>query len=202
MGATTVASQKQGSAVTLRLARRDDLPELEQLAAAAMDRLLRPFLDEAQLAASAAIMGIDTLLVDDGTYVVAERGGSIVGCGGWSRRLTMYGSDRTAGRNDGLLDPETDPARVRAMYTHPDAARRGIGRRILQWCEDAARAEGFGRLELVSTMAGAPFYSAAGFEVDTAFDDTSTGTAIPLLRMSKPVQHPTPSRRDRRQESP
>jgi GNAT superfamily N-acetyltransferase len=174
--------------IELRLARRDDLSELEALASAAIDRLLRPFLDESQLAASTAIMGVDAQLIDDGTYVVADCHGSVVGCGGWSRRRTLYGTVSTAGRDDGQLDPKTEPARVRAMYTHPDAARRGVGRRVLQWCEDAARSEGFARLELVATMAGAPLYAAAGFAVDAPFDDTSTGIAIPLLRMSKTIE--------------
>ena len=174
--------------IELRLAQRDDLPELEALAAAAIDRLLRPFLDETQLAASTEIMGVDAQLINDGTYVVAESDGTVVGCGGWSRRRTLYGSDHSARRDDSALDPNVDAARVRAMYTHPDAARRGIGRRILQWCEDAARAEGYRRLELVATMAGTPLYAAAGFAVDAPFDDTSTGIAIPLLHMSKTIE--------------
>jgi GNAT superfamily N-acetyltransferase len=181
--------------IELRLAQSDDLSELEALATAAIDSLLRPYLDESQLAASTAIMGVDALLIDDGTYVVAECDGTVVGCGGWSRRRTLYGGNHNAGRDDARLDPRIEPARVRAMYTHPDAARRGIGRRILQWCEDAARAEGFGRLELVATMAGAPLYVAAGFEVDASFDDTSTGVAIPLLHMSKPIERSVRSTR-------
>lgn len=171
----------------LRVATIDDVAMLEALAASSIDRLLRPYLDDAQLAASHAIMGVDTQLVEDGTYVVIEIDGRLVGCGGWSRRRTMYGGNHTAGRDDDLLDPAVDAARVRAMYTHPAAARRGIGRRILSWCEDAARAEGFVRLELVATMAGAPLYAAGGFTVDEAFEDRSTGVAIPLLRMSKPI---------------
>ena len=175
------------SDVVLRVAVTEDIPALEALAAASIDRLLRPFLDDDQLAASHAIMGVDTLLVDDGTYAVAELDGRVAGCGGWSRRRTMYGGNHTAGRDDDRLDPATEAARVRAMYTHPDAARRGIGRRILTWCEEAAGAEGFRRLELVATMAGAPLYLAAGFAIDEPFDDRSTGIAIPLLRMSKPI---------------
>jgi GNAT superfamily N-acetyltransferase len=173
--------------LVLRRAVVDDIPTLEALAASSIDRLLRPFLDEAQLVASHAIMGIDTMLVDDGTYAVAELDGRVAGCGGWSRRRTMYGGNHATGRDDDRLDPTTDAARVRAMYTHPDAARRGIGGRILSWCEESARAEGFNRLELVATMAGAPLYVAAGFRVDEPFDDESTGVVIPLLRMSKPI---------------
>jgi GNAT superfamily N-acetyltransferase len=173
--------------VVLRIAVPDDIPALEALAAASIDRLLRPFLDDAQVVASHAIMGVDTLLVDDRTYAVAELDGRLAGCGGWSRRRTMYGGNHTAGRDDDRLDPATDAARVRAMYTHPDAARLGIGRGILSWCEDAARDEGFRRLELVATMAGAPLYLAAGFAIDEPFEDESTGVSIPLLRMSKSI---------------
>lgn len=175
------------SAIELRTATRDDLPALLALSDAAIDRLQRGFLDESQIVASRRIMGVDTQLVDDGTYVVATCAGRIVGCGGWSRRRTMYGGDHTTGRDDGLLDPTVDAARVRAMYTHPDWARRGIGRRILDWCERAASAEGFGRLELVATVAGQPLYEAAGFTVDEEFVDRSTGTDIPLRRMHKRI---------------
>lgn len=175
------------SVVDVRIATIDDVPALAALAVTSIERLLRPYLDDAQLAASHAIMGIDTQLVEDGTYAVAEIAGRLAGCGGWSRRRTMYGGDHTTGRDDDMLDPHVDAARVRAMYTHPAAARRGVGRRILSWCEGAARAEGFARLELVATMAGAPLYAAAGFTVDASFDDRSTGVPIPLLRMSKAI---------------
>lgn len=176
--------------VDVRVARPEDLPALERLASAAIDRLLRPFLTESQVLASSAIMGVDARLIEDGTYALAECDGIVVGCGGWSRRRTMYGGDGAAGRDDGGLDPAVDAARVRAMYTHPDAVRRGIGRCILGWCEVAAAAEGFTRLELVATLAGAPLYTTAGFSVDGHFDDTSTGVAIPLLRMSKRIGGP------------
>jgi GNAT superfamily N-acetyltransferase len=174
-------------AIELRPATRDDLPMLVALADASIGRLQRAFLDESQIVASRRIMGVDTQLVEDGTYVVAECAGRVVGCGGWSRRRTMYGGDHTAGRDDGLLDPNVDAARVRAMYTHPDWARRGIGRRILEWCELAASAEGFGRLELVATLAGQPLYEAAGFTVDEELVDRSAGTDVPLRRMHKRI---------------
>ena len=83
-------------------------------------------------------MGLDTQLVDDGTYFVVTRAGVLAGCGGWSRRATMYGGDQSPGRNSALLDPAKDAARIRAMYTHPDFVRRGIGRLILSLCEGAA----------------------------------------------------------------
>ncbi|WP_245262714.1 GNAT family N-acetyltransferase [Ensifer sp. BR816] len=133
-------------------------------------------------------MGLDTRLIDDGTYFVVEQDGAIAGCGGWSRRATLYGGDCSPGRNDALLDPATDPARVRAMYTHPDFTRRGIGRLVLSLCEAAARAEGFSRVELMATMAGEPLYRACGFEpLEQLFDDRG-GAAVPLLRMTKALQ--------------
>lgn len=173
--------------LTHRLATRQDLLVLDELVTAAIDELQRGFLDADQIAASHAIMGVDTRLVDDGTYFVVEAGGTIAGCGGWSRRATLYGGDHTGGRNDAMLDPAVDAARVRAMYTHPRFARRGVGRRVLELCETAAAAEGFRRLELVATMSGRPLYEAFGFEPIEAVTDDSTGTPIPLLRMGKAI---------------
>lgn len=173
--------------ITIRTATRTDLPALHALMTAAIDELQRPFLDADQIAASHAIMGVDTQLIDDGTYAAVEIDGVIAGCGGWSRRATMYGSDDTAGRDDTLLDPATDAARVRAMYTDPRFARRGIGRRVLRWCEEAAAAEGFRRLELVATMTGRPLYASFGFELVEPITETSAGVAIPLYRMTKEI---------------
>ncbi len=155
---------------------------------ASIDELQRPFLEPHQIAASHAIMGVDTQLIDDGTYIVVEHDGHIAGCGGWSRRTTMYGGDHSNGRNTSLLDPSVDAARIRAMYTHPRFTRRGVGRRILEICEQAARNEGFRRLELVATVSGRPLYERFGFETVEAFDDTATGVQIPLLRMIKHLQ--------------
>jgi GNAT superfamily N-acetyltransferase len=170
-----------------RLATRDDLAALHELMAAAIDELQNEYLDPDQIAASHAIMGVDTTLVDDGTYFVVEYEGALAGCGGWSRRATMYGGDHTVGRSDAPLDPRTDAARVRAMYTHPAFARRGVGRLVLGLCEAAAAAEGFTRLELVATLAGRPLYAACGFESAEELTDTRTGTTIPLVRMVKQV---------------
>ena len=114
-------------------------------------------LNPAQVIASRAVMGLDTQLVRDGTYFVVEDAGTPVGCGGWSRRATLYGGDHsTALRDPALLDPATDAARIRAMYTHPDHVRRGIGRMILNRCEHAASAEGFTAVELMGTAGGVP----------------------------------------------
>src|SRR3954452_7514428 len=120
---------------------------------AAIGELQKGFLDAAQIESSRAIMGLDTQLIDDGTYFVAEIDGQIAGCGGWSRRATLYGGDHSAGRDAALLVPGVHPARVRAMYTHPDYVRRGVGRLVLSRCETAAAAEGFTEFELMATLA-------------------------------------------------
>jgi GNAT superfamily N-acetyltransferase len=168
-----------------RLATRDDLPVLGPLMEAAIARLQKPFLDAAQIASSRTIMGLDTQLVDDGTYFVVTLGDAVAGCGGWSRRATLYGGDRSPGRNAALLDPARDSARVRAMYTHPDFTRRGVGRLILSLCEDAARAEGYVRAELMATMAGVPLYRACGYRPVETIEDARGGAAVPLTRMVK-----------------
>ncbi|MEV6304736.1 GNAT family N-acetyltransferase [Actinoplanes sp. NPDC051861] len=174
--------------MTLRIrpAEPSDLPALRELMAAAIGELQKDFLTEAQITASHEIMGLDTQLIEDGTYF-AVTDGDLVGCGGWSRRATLYGGDHTAGRDAALLDPSRDPAKVRAMYTHPRHARRGIGRMILAECERAARAEGFTTLELMGTLAGRPLYEAAGFTVVEDLEDSRGGVAVPLVRMRKAI---------------
>jgi GNAT superfamily N-acetyltransferase len=173
--------------LTHRLATPADLVELAPLVTAAIDQLQAGVLSPEQVAASRSIMGIDSRLIDDGTYFVVETSDRIAGCGGWSRRATLYGADHTAGRDDALLDPAIHPARVRAMYTHPDFARRGVGRLVLSLCEAAAAAEGFRRLELMATMAGLPLYTSYAFEAVESVQDTSSGVTIPLMRMTKEV---------------
>jgi GNAT superfamily N-acetyltransferase len=171
--------------MTHRLARREDLPALGRLMDAAISVLQEPFLDARRIASSRAIMGVDTQLVEDGTYFVVEAGGALAGCGGWSRRATLYGGDRTPGRSAALLDPATDAARIRAMYTHPSHARRGVGRLILSLCEEAAAAEGFTRVELMSTLAGEPLYLACGYAPLERLSDARGGAPVPLVRMGK-----------------
>ena len=172
-------------ALTHRLARRDDIPALMRLMGAAISELLKPYLDAAQIEASRRIMGLDTQLIEDGTYFVIEADERLAGCGGWSRRATLYGGDATPGRNAALLDPAKDAARVRAMYTHPDCTRRGVGRLILKLCEDAARAEGFRRAELMATLAGEPLYRACGYQPLEPVVERPGGVAVPLVRMGK-----------------
>jgi GNAT superfamily N-acetyltransferase len=169
----------------IRAARLDELAALTDLMNLAIGELLKPYLDAAAVASSRAIMGLDTQLVKDGTYFVVEQDGNLAGCGGWSRRATMYGGDVSPGRDPALLDPTKDAARVRAMYTHPAFTRRGVGRMILAACEAAARAEGVRRAELVATMAGFPLYSACGYEVVERFSDDRGGAPVPLALMAK-----------------
>ncbi|WP_293380247.1 GNAT family N-acetyltransferase [Phenylobacterium sp. SCN 70-31] len=152
---------------------------------AAIAELQRGFLDPGQIASSRTIMGLDRQLIADGTYFLVQDGAHIAGCGGWSRRATLYGGDHTPGRDAALLDPATEPARVRAMYTHPDFARRGVGRLILSLCEQAARAEGFRRVELMATLSGRALYSQCGYQDIEAIEDARGGAPVPLVRMGK-----------------
>ncbi len=175
------------AALRHRLACREDLPVLKELMEAAIAELQKPYLSEAQITASRKLMGLDTQLVEDGTYFIVEADGALAGCGGWSRRATMYGGDRSPGRDAALLDPAKDAARVRAMYTHPAFVRRGVGRLILSLCEDAARAQSFKRAELVATLAGEPLYRACGYQPIERFADDRGGLPVPLLRMGKPL---------------
>jgi GNAT superfamily N-acetyltransferase len=179
------ANDKRPVNLQHRLATRDDLPALTALMELAIGELQKPFLNPAQIASSRTIMGIDTQLIDDGTYFIVEQDGQLAGCGGWSRRATLYGSDASPGRDPALLNPAKDPARVRAMYTHPDFTRRGVGRLILELCESAARAENFIHAELMATMAGVPLYRACGYLTVADVSDASGGTPVPLMRMRK-----------------
>jgi GNAT superfamily N-acetyltransferase len=174
-------------ALTSRLATREDIPVLVPLMQAAIEELQKGFLNDAQIRSSHAIMGLDQQLIDDGTYFAVEIDGRLAGCGAWSRRATLYGGDHSAGRDSALLDPARDAAKVRAMYTHPSFIRRGVGRLILSLCEQAAAAEGFSRLELMSTRSGQPLYTAAGFEPLEDVVDAAGGVPLPLVRMGKTI---------------
>lgn len=153
----------------------------------AIETLQGDFLDPAQVAASRKVMGLDSQLVKDGTYFIVEEGARIAGCGGWSFRATLYGGDESiVGREPERLDPARDAAKVRAMYTDPDFVRRGVGRMILELCENAARAAGFARVELMGTAAGVPLYEAAGYVAIAPLEKAEIDcVAVPLLRMGK-----------------
>lgn len=175
-------------ALSLRLARMDDVPRLSALMNRSIAGLLPAFLPPEGVKASYEVMGLDTQLIVDGTYFVVEQGEAIAGCGGWSRRATLFGGDHSTGRDAALLDPAKDAARVRAMYTDPDHTRKGVGRMILNACEAAARAEGFTRAEMAATLGGVPLYRACGYQDLEPFEaETSTGYRVPLIRMGKAI---------------
>jgi GNAT superfamily N-acetyltransferase len=170
----------------LRLTGERDTDQLRALMSASIGQLQSDYLTPEAVSASFSIMGLDSQLIADGAYFAVEIGDRIVGCGGWSRRATLFGGDHSAGRNAALLDPAKDPARVRAMYTHPDFTRRGIGRMILAACEAAAAAEGFRSCELAATLAGEPLYRACGYqEIERFSARGSNGINVPLIRMGK-----------------
>ena len=173
--------------VTHRLASEADIPAIRTVMDRAIDALQSAFLTPAQVAASRVSMGLDTQLIADRTYFVVTEGDTIAGCGGWSYRATLYGGDASAIRRDArLLDPATEPARIRAMYTDPDFIRRGIGRMVLTLCEEAARAAGFRRLEMMATLGGEPLYRACGYhQIERVPTMADTDPPVPGLRMGK-----------------
>jgi GNAT superfamily N-acetyltransferase len=183
--------------IIIRLAEDGDVPVLRELIAASVRGLQAGDYSAAQLeAALSSVYGVDTQLISDGTYFTAEVGGeetgstSIVGCGGWSRRKTLYGGDgwknRATADEDSLLDPKKDAAKIRAFFVHPEWARRGIGGMILEACENAAWAAGFLRLEMGATLTGVPFYRAKGYvELEAVEVPLGAGLALPIVRMVK-----------------
>jgi GNAT superfamily N-acetyltransferase len=175
----------------IRLAQPSDVPALQQLIAASVRGLQAGDYTPAQLeGALASVYGVDTRLIADGTYFAVEPVSSveIVACGGWSKRKTLYGGDQYAGRQDDLLDPATDPAKIRAFFVHPAWARRGIGTIILDACEDAAIAAGFRRLEMGATLTGVPFYQARGYAaLEHLTVPLSNGESLPIVRMARDV---------------
>ena len=136
-------------------------------------------------------LGVDTQLIADGTYFAVEdeaaaAPGRLAACGGWSRRKTLFGADRRPDRDEALLDPKTDAAKIRAFFVHPAWARRGIGSRILELCESAARAEGFTRFEMGATLTGAPLYRRWGYaELGRIELPLANGQSLPIIRMEK-----------------
>ena len=171
---------------SLRKAVIADAPSLERLIADSV-RGLSPDYTDAQIeAALGTAFGLDRTLIADGTYFVAEAGAQIVGCGGWSRRRTLFGGDRQPGRQSDLLDATRNAARIRAFFVRPDWARRGIGRALLTRCEAEARAHGFASAELVATLAGRELYRAFGYVADEPFEHRLTeDVSIQFIAMRK-----------------
>jgi GNAT superfamily N-acetyltransferase len=170
-----------------RLARENDVPALEALIPLSVRGLQAAYYSAAQMeAALGSVFGVDRQLIRDGTYFVVEREDSILGCGGWSRRRSLYGSDHGRDGEDAPLDPARDAARVRAFFVHPAWARRGIGRGIMAECERAIAAAGFRRVEIVATLAGEPLYAAFGYGVIERYEvDLLGGLKLPVVRMTR-----------------
>lgn len=188
--------------IRLRLAVQDDVPVLRELIEGSVRRLQAEDYTPAQIeGALQTVFGVDSQLIADGTYIVAEAPSpangaadatelksawTIVGCGGWSKRKTLYGSDRWTGREDSLLDPQRDAAKIRAFFIHPDWARQGVGSKILQACEDAARAAGFHRYEMGATLTGAKLFGAKGYvPVRPISIQLNNGETLPVIHMEK-----------------
>ena len=174
-------------ALQLRVATTADCPQITALMTLAIEVLQAGYLTPAQIASSHVAMGLDTQLVDDGTYFCVFDGTDLVGCGGWSYRATLYGGNHSAGRSARALDPAIDRARIRAMYTHPDHARRGIGKMILSAAETAAKTHGFNALEMAAPLAGEPFYARCGYTVERRWTDDNGAVPVPLLTMVKSI---------------
>ncbi len=178
--------------MTPRLATIGDVPALVELIPLSARALSRGYYSEEQTeAAIRYIFGPDTHLISDGTYFVVEERGVLAGCGGWSRRRTLYGGDQMKAAEDPLLDPRAEAARIRAFFVHPAFARRGVGSVILRACLDAAAVAGFRRVELAATLPGVPFYRAFGFEEREALDAPMPGgLTLPVVRMERDLSGP------------
>jgi GNAT superfamily N-acetyltransferase len=180
--------------VHVRKAVLADIPRLSEIIEASVRGLQAQDYSPAQIeGALTSVYGVDSQLIVDGTYFAAEieqaREALIVACGGWSKRKTLYGGDQYAGREDSLLDPARDAAKIRAFFVHPDWARQGIGSRILDACESAAIAAGFSRLEMGATLSGVAFYRAKGYvEVENQSAPLVNGEVLPIVKMAKEVK--------------
>jgi GNAT superfamily N-acetyltransferase len=166
-----------------------DAAQITDLMKESVRRLFPAFYDERQTASALVhVAHLDHTLIDDGTYFVHEIGGEIVACGGWSRRDRLYAGSGDRPDDDRLLDPATEPARVRAMFVRADWTRRGLGRAILEACERAARAESFTRLTLMATLPGVPLYAAYGFtEVERVTVTTPDGVGLAGVAMERAI---------------
>lgn len=191
----TPSSPTTSSALTLRPATHADIVGLNALIARSAEILGRGYYTpEENASAIRFVFGVDTSLVDDGTYLVAELDGALAGCGGWSARRTLYGGDqRPVHADDGgggadRLDPATEPAKIRAFFVAPEAARRGVGRAIFERCASEADAAGFASLELMATLPGVPFYAALGFvALEDVADRLPDGVVVRFVRMRRAI---------------
>ncbi len=178
---------QKSTTLKLRLANLEDKDAIKNLMQRAILELQVGYLSPEQIAASQVAMGLDMQLIMDQTYFTVWSEEQLVGCGGWSYRATLYGGDHSAGRDISPLNPATDRARIRAMYTSPDHTRIGIGAMILKASEAAATAAGFHALEMAATMAGKPFYEKCGYVVESSWVDENGAVPVPLATMVKAI---------------
>lgn len=173
--------------ITIRVATPADLPEIHRVMRASMEALGAKFYGEAQLRSAVEyISSPDHQLVDDGTFYVVLDDDLVVACGGWSWRKKLFTGTSEQAATSGEIDPEHNPARIRAMFVHPDYARRGLGRLILDTSENHARRLGFTRFELMATLPGVPLYEACGYErVEDVAIELPDGTRLDCIRMVK-----------------
>jgi len=173
---------------SVRLARKEDASVIEMLIRISAHVLQSSHYSEVQVdGAIGSVFGVDHQLLSDHTCFLAEHKGQILGCGSWSRRKTLYGSDHWTGREDALLDPLRDAAKIRAFFIHPNWARRGVGSMILQACEEAAKSAGFARFEMGATLTGAKLFGAKGYvAVKPITIPLVNGESLPVIHMEKP----------------
>ena len=173
--------------LTLRQAVPADVPALRVLIDASVRKLQAGDYTSAQIeGALQSVYGVDSQLIADGTYFVVEAESVIVGCGGWSKHKTLFGGDHWAAREDSLLDPHRDAAKIRAFFVHPDWVRRGIGSMILDACEKAATAAGFTRFEMGATLTGVALYRARGYvALENIAAPLKNGETLAVVRMEK-----------------
>lgn len=175
---------------THRIASAADIPNIRKVMGLSIAHNMRLFLSDDEIASAKETMGVDMTLINDGTYFVIENciegANFIVGCGGWGKRKTLYGGDHTKGRNDELSNPNIHAARIRAMYTHPDWVRCGIGSFLLELGEASAKKAGFTKIELGSTIPGEPLYLAKGYtEISRISETTANGSENVIIKMTK-----------------
>jgi GNAT superfamily N-acetyltransferase len=176
--------------IYIRVATSEDVPALRVLIERSVRELQAGWYTQEQIdAAASSVFGVDMQLIEDGTYYIAEISGQMAGCGGWSKRKTLYGSSHYShSRNDELLDPARDPARIRAFFTHPAFARKGVGHALLKRCEEAARDAGFQSMEMASTLPGIPLYAAHGYETFEPLEvPLPGGQSITVRRMARKI---------------
>lgn len=183
--------------IRIRQATASDIPVLQRLIESSVHGLQAQDYTRTQIdKALQTVYGVDSQLIADGTYYVVESdsnaggnpeaSGLIIGCGGWSKRRTLYGGDRWSGRQDDLLDPRRDAAKIRAFFVHPDWTRQGIGSMLLDRCERAASHGGFTSFEMGSTLTGVPLYRARGYvEIERIEIPLADGESLPIVHMKK-----------------